>query len=75
MPSISKILKNIIKSRLLNILQDHNFPYLQQQGFQKNLSCLRASLFNLQESVLHIIEMGSKMYAAFLDSKKAFDTV
>jgi hypothetical protein len=50
------------------------FPNPQQQGFQKDLSCITAA-FNLQETVLHYNDHGSPVYVAFLDCKKAYDTV
>ena len=51
-----------------------DFPHAQQQGFQKELGCLTAS-FNLQETVLYNLEQGSNVFACFLDTSKAFDTV
>lgn len=72
---VYKIFESIIQSRLLKyVLVDKEFPSPQQQGFQKNLGCLTAS-FNLQETTFHNLELYSKVYVAFLDSRKAFDTV
>ena len=50
------------------------FPCPQQQGFQKQLSCLTAA-FNLQETICANLDLHSNVYAAFLDTEKAFDTV
>ena len=50
------------------------FPNLQQQGFQKGLSCLTAS-FNLNETLYYNLELSNSVYVAVLDSRKAFDTV
>ena len=50
------------------------FPCPQQQGFQKQLSCNTAA-FNLQETILYNLELNSNVYVAFLDIRKAFDTV
>ena len=46
---------------------------LQSAG-QKKCSCLHASLV-VQETVIHGVNKGATVYAAFLDTKKAFDTV
>ena len=50
------------------------FPNPQQQGFQKKLSCV-STVFSLQETIQYNIDQGSCTYVAFLDIKKAFDTV
>ena len=49
-------------------------PCPQQQGFQKKISC-NAAAFNLQETILYNLELHSNVYVAFLDIRKAFDTV
>jgi hypothetical protein len=41
---------------------------------EKKLGCLTAS-FNLQETIFHKMEHNSSVFVAFLDTKKAFDTV
>lgn len=62
--------------RLNTFFKDSNiqFPNQQQQGFQKNLSCITTA-FNLQETVYHQIERNSSVYSGFLDQKAAFDSV
>ena len=55
-------------------LADTEFPNSQQQGFQKSLGCLTAS-FNFHETIYHNLELGSNVFASFLDTSKAFDTV
>ena len=50
------------------------FPCLQQQGFQKGVSCITAA-FNVQETIYHQIEQNSKVYMAYLDVKGAYDAV
>ena len=55
-------------------MKPKSFPCPMQQGFQKNLSCLTAS-FSFFETVYHNLELDSKVFVAFLDSKKSFDTV
>lgn len=53
-----------------------NFPNPQQQGFQPKLGCrcITAS-FNLQEIFNLHVEHGSPVYATFLGTRKAFDTM
>ena len=43
-----------------------------QFGFQEG--CLEAS-FTILESINHMLERGNKVFACFLDVRKAFDTV
>lgn len=75
LPCVLKVFEHVIQNRITeDLLKDKTFPNTQQQGFQKHLSCLCAS-FNLQETIYHNLEMFGKVYVAFLDSKKAFDTV
>ena len=75
LPCLLKVFEQVLKTRLLNfVLCLNEFPNQQQQGFQKYLGCLTAS-FNLHETIFYNLEMFSKVFIAFLDSKKAFDTV
>ena len=70
-----KVFEKIIHNRISSsVLDKIKFPNPQQQGFQKDLSCITAA-FNLQETVLHYNDHGSPVYVAFLDCKKAYDTV
>ena len=45
-----------------------------QFGFQEGVGCLEAS-FTIFESINHMPERGTKLFACFLDVCKAFDTV
>ena len=45
-----------------------------QLGFQERVGCLEAS-FTILESINHMLERGNKVFACFLDVRKAFDTV
>ena len=65
--------KRILQRPESHILIPGTFPNSFQQGFQKGLSCLTAS-FSLLETIYHYIELKSKVFVAFLDSRKAFDT-
>ena len=69
-----KIFESVLHNRITNhVVDTYAFPYIQQQGFKENLGCFTAS-FNLQETVYHNLEQGSKVYVSFLDSSKAFNT-
>ena len=73
--TILKVFEKIIYDRIQSfILCNVLFPNVQQQGYQKTLSCTTAS-FILQETLYHNIENKSNVYTAFLDSTKAFDSV
>ena len=71
-----KMYERILQNRIHNFLRlnDIRFPNPQQQGFQKKLSCV-STVFSLQETIQYNIDQGSCTYVAFLDIKKAFDTV
>ncbi|XP_033745741.1 uncharacterized protein LOC117331249 [Pecten maximus] len=71
-----KLYESIIHKWLTSWLAENcsTFPNEQQQGFQRFIGCQTAS-FLLQETLYANIEQHSKMYAAFLDIKNAFDTV
>ena len=45
-----------------------------QGGFRQGLSCIHTA-FVLQEAISASLEQKSKVFAAFLDVRKAFDTV
>ena len=51
-----------------------SFPNSQQQGFQPNLSCVTTA-YTVQEVIQYNIDRGSCTYVAFVDIKRAFDTV
>jgi len=78
--SLIPCLCKLFEKALLNRINAHikrlkiDFPCRQQNGFQRNLSCLTTA-FNLQETVNFHIERHSDVYVAFLDQKAAFDTV
>ena len=63
---------------LLNVwmpkFQELGIPHPLQFAYQTGRSCTQAS-FVLREAVYYYLERGSKVYACFLDSSKAFDTV
>ena len=45
-----------------------------QFGFQEGVGCLETS-FTILESINHMLKRGNKLFACFLDVRKAFDTV
>ena len=71
-----KMYERILQNRIHTFLKvnDIRFTNPQQQGFQKKLSCV-STVFSLQETIQYNIDHGSCTYVAFLDIKKAFDTV
>ena len=71
--NISKVLEKLV---LLQINSQDSPPVLNplQGGFRKGCSCLHTALV-FQESVQAIRDSGKKAYVAFIDVKKAFDTV
>jgi hypothetical protein len=74
--TLTSVLLKLYESVLLtrskvNIMSNIN---KQQGGFQDGLPCLMTS-FILRESVYFARESNSKLYACFMDGRKAFDTV
>ena len=76
LPCMCKLFEKVLMERINTFLHQlpQRFPCPQQQGFQKKLSCNTAA-FNLQETILYNLELHSNVYVAFLDIRKAFDTV
>ena len=76
LPALYKLYEKVVNTRIQKWLTSENikFPNSQQQGFQKNKGCINAS-FNIHATIYHNLEQGSKVYVAFADIQKAFDTV
>ena len=76
LPVLYKIYEKIIQNRITLYIDINNiaFPNPQQQGFQPMLSCV-STAFVVQEVIQYNMDNGSCTYAAFLDTKRAFDTV
>ena len=53
---------------------ERNFFSDLQFGFKEGVGCIEAS-FTILETINHIIERRGKVFACYLDVKKAFDTV
>ncbi|VDI82238.1 Hypothetical predicted protein [Mytilus galloprovincialis] len=74
LPILYKLFETVLKKRLVTSLKNDLFPNLQQQGFLNGLSCITAP-FNFQETIYYLLELGCKLFVAFLDSSRVFDTV
>ena len=68
--SISKVLEKV----LINIISPDISLNPLQGGFRSGYSCLHTA-YILQEAIQHTRERSKKAYVAFLDARKAFDTV
>ena len=64
----------VILKRLEKFSKDKNYFSHLQFGFKNGTGCIEAS-FLINEAINHFAERGSKVFACFLDVRKAFDTV
>ena len=71
---IGKVFERLMLDLWMPRFNELGIPHPNQFAYQQGRGCTEAS-FVLQEAVHHYIERGSKVYACFLDSSKAFDTV
>ena len=67
---VGKVFERLLLSRLLNFIRLSPL----QGGFRAGQSSLHTA-FVFQETVTYLRECGHKAYVAFLDARKAFDTV
>ena len=74
LPTISKILENIMYKRTYNFLNDNNQIYHSQYGFRAKHSCEHA-IADLVGHVLKNQQQNRYTAALFLDLSKAFDTL
>ena len=76
LPVLYKLFERLMLGRLQAWISDKNiaFPNPQQSAYQRNRSCVSTS-FVMMEAIYHQLEKHSKVYACFLDTKKAYDTV
>ena len=72
--SMSKVLEKLVDSQLRKFLKHQDVLYSKQFGFRGKRGCDQALLLFTDFAKSHI-SMGSKVLTAFLDLKKAFDTV
>ena len=71
---IGKVFECLILDLWMPLFGDLCISHPLQFAYQKGKGCTQAS-FVLREAIYHYLERGSKVYACFLDSPKAFDTV
>lgn len=69
---ISKLLENIVKSRILIFLIENNIIVNTQHGFQAGRSCT-TNLLEFYDIILNWLNDGDAVDVAFVDFKKAFD--
>lgn len=74
LPALSKILEREVHIQLCKFIDKHNLLSPFQCGFRKNYSCETAVIY-LTDSVRINADRGLLTGAAFIDIKKAFDTV
>jgi len=73
-PVFQKVFEKILLKRLILYSDKIGFPHPLQQGFRSECSGITAA-FIIKEGISHYLERQSKVYAAFLDNAKAFNTV
>ena len=73
-PTLTKIYEMVLLDRLEKFAGENAYFSNLQFGFQEGVGCLEPS-FTILESINHMLERGSKVFACFLDVRKAFDTV
>ena len=72
--NIDKIFEKLIKSRLVNFLDENKIIFKNQFGFRSKHSTTHA-LINLTEKIRANIDKGLFSCGVFIDLQKAFDTV
>ena len=73
-PVLYKILEKLMIKRELKWFEDPCVNHEIQSAGKKGCSCLHSS-FIVQETVAYNRNKGNTVYTAFLDTKKAFDTI
>ena len=74
LPVTGKIFEKILHYQLVNFLDDNDFLSDKQNGFRKDRSTL-GSIVNFTSDIFEAINDRKFIVAAFIDLKKAFDTV
>ena len=74
LPLPGKLLEKIVHKRLSEFLEENNFLTDNQGGFRKGYSTV-STIADLTDDLFKEINMGRTTLAAFIDLKKAFDTV
>ena len=74
LPVPGKILEKIIHDHIMKFFENNKILSEFQYGFRKNHSTID-SIANLVDNILYSVNRGEVTLAAFIDFKKAFDTV
>ena len=74
LPIPGKIFENILHTHISNYLENNNYLNSKQNGFRKCHSTLDG-IVNFTSDIFDSINKGEYTIAAFIDLKKAFDTV
>ena len=74
LPLPGKLLEKIVHKRISSFWEDNNILSANQGGFRKGYSTV-ATIADLTDRLFHHINLGDTTLAAFVDLRKAFDTV
>ena len=74
LPQFGKLLENVIKSRLIDFLDEHKIITDNQFGFRKNHST-ELAIANIHNTLLQNLDDDKITCSIFLDLAKAFDSV
>ena len=74
LPTLSKILEQLMQTRLVKYLEVHKVIYQHQFGFQKNKST-NLAILDAHAKIIKAIENKNIACSVFLDFANAFDTV
>ncbi|BHF66187.1 hypothetical protein SprV_0200920300 [Sparganum proliferum] len=69
-----KVMERIIKRELMRFLEQHHLLSNAQHGFRRGRSCLTNLLYCLEQWT-RAIDEGNVVHVAYIDFKKAFDSV
>ncbi|XP_060074578.1 uncharacterized protein LOC132554291 [Ylistrum balloti] len=73
-PVLQRIFEKVLYQRISKVCTKINFPHCLQQGFRSKCGSITAA-FTVREAICHHLELNTKVYAAFLDNAKAFNSV
>ena len=74
LPVPGKIIEKMVHDHMMEFFENNNILSEYQFGFRKNHSTID-SIATLVDNILHSVNDGKVTLAAFIDFKKAFDTV
>lgn len=74
LPIVSKLLEQLMHTRISNFIEKNNILYPHQFGFQKNKST-ELAIFDIHAKLINAFEDKNLACCVFLDFAKAFDTV